>query len=255
MIMTNCIGLRVITNLHCNSNCSFCYQQNKSNKVLPVEQLLEAVKPYGYKQFEYCTIMGGESTVLKPSDLYQYIRIGSTFSKQTRMTTNGKLLTHDYVHLLKSAGLDGINVSFAVLDEEKYLKVHGSHCNIDYLLGIIDERYLDFRINIPLCKENMENDCEELKHMLNLIVKEGHHNVTMCEDIKGTYSLYENFEKIGCKEVGRTDYGLIFLEYAGEKIGYYTHRNNNYNDTDLVVTPVGNFINWDGYCKEVGLTI
>jgi len=44
-------GLRVITNLYCNNNCDFCYQQDKSAKILNVDNLLYQVNPYNYKHF------------------------------------------------------------------------------------------------------------------------------------------------------------------------------------------------------------
>jgi hypothetical protein len=91
--------------------------------------------------------------------------------------------------------------------------------------------------------------------MLKLFVEDYNFNVTICEDIKGTYSLIDAFDKIGARIKEEPDYGLIFLDYNGKQIGYYTHRNSSYNETDLVVTPLGTFINWDEYCEAVGLNV
>lgn len=250
MYNSDLVGLRIITNLHCNNNCNFCYQVDKSKNVLNLNNLIVSLHGYPYKHFEYCTIMGGESTLLP--NLEEYIKIGSIFSKQTRLTTNGKLLTPEKVVQYKQCGLNGINISIAVLNPSKYKQVHGTDCDVDDLIYLVDCGTIDYRINIPLCKENMENDCKELKKMLDLFVREGHVNVTMCEDIKSSYSLYENFDKIDVKVIEETNYGLILLEYHGQKIGYYTHRNSVYNETDLVVTPLGTFINWSSYCDAVG---
>ena len=57
-------GLRIITNLHCNYKCKFCYQKSKRREILDTISLLLSLDEYKEKQFEYCTIMGGESTLL-----------------------------------------------------------------------------------------------------------------------------------------------------------------------------------------------
>lgn len=254
----NLVGLRVITNLHCNNNCTFCYQKDKSKKILPLDDLLAALsmrEHYNceYKSYDYCTIMGGESTLLP--NLNEYIKIGSLYAKQTRLTTNGKLLTNESIAQYKAAGLDGINISISTLNEVLYKKIHGTDLDISELYNVIydNQKNIDFRINIPLCKENCEDDYHRLADVIEYFVATLGLNVTMCEDIKGTFSLFDNFDKIGAKVVEETNYGLIFLELYGKRIGYYTHRNSSYNDTDLVVTPLGTFINWDDYCKEVGM--
>lgn len=258
----NLKGIRMITNLHCNNNCKFCYQKDKSKKILDLDVLLGILgegsinlelKPSAYKQYSYCTIMGGESTLLP--NLSEYVKIGSLYAKETRLTTNGKLLTEKLINKLVINGLTGINISIATINPEQYKIIHGTDCNIDDLIYLIDEQQTDYRINIPLCQENCDNDFYHLKDMLELFVAEGRINVTMCEDIKGTYSLYNRFNEIGCEVIEETDYGLIFLNYKGNRIGYYTHRNSSYNDTDLVITPLGTFINWDGYCEAVGMNV
>jgi len=252
-------GLRTITNLHCNNHCKFCYQKDKSAKILDLNEFLAQVKPYNYKHFEYCTIMGGESTLL--SNLPEYIKIGSLYAKETRLTTNGVLLTPKLFNHYLNAGLNGINISIATI--KKYDTVHGIHPNfdIDKLLDMIDYMHghsfnpannFSVRVNIPLCKENCEGKNPEILFLLDYFTRMNI-NVTMCEDIKGSYSFYNEFDKILCDVKEVTDYGLILLDYNGHQIGYYTHRNNNYNETDLVVSPLGTWINWDGYCKAVGM--
>jgi len=209
--------------------------------------------PYSYKRFEYCTIMGGESTLL--DNLSEYIKIGSLYAKQTRLTTNGKLLNAANINNFKRVGLDGINISIATIDNELYKKIHGTDYglgNLQHLIRTTDS-CMNYRINIPLCEENCGNDFKHLKEVMDMFVCDAGLNVTLCEDIKGTYSVYDQFEKVGAEVLEVTDYGLIFLNYKGNKIGYYTHRNNTYNETDLVITPLGTFINWDGYCEAVGM--
>ena len=251
--MKELVGLRLVTNLHCNNNCNFCYQKDKSVKVLNLRQTTVDLSSYYYKYFQYCTIMGGESTLLP--NLAEYVRIGSTYAKETRLTTNGKLLSTAMIAELKGAGLNGINVSIATINNAQYKIIHGTDIGLGNLQHVIrmNQDVMDFRINIPLCKENCENNFKSLKETLEMFVVDSGLNVTMCEDIKGSYSLFDNFDMIGATVKEVTNYGLILLDYKGKQIGYYTHKNSDYNDTDLVVTPLGTFINWEGYCQAVGM--
>lgn len=262
----NLKGIRMITNLHCNNKCKFCYQKSKEKKILDLNYLLtvlgqgcptvnEYINRSQYKQYQYCTIMGGESTLL--DNLSEYVKIGSLYAKETRLTTNGKLLTVDLAKKLHACGLDGVNISIAATERTMYNELHGTDVDIWRLLCTIQDisRFMSVRINIPLCKENCDDNFKELNEMLYEFCSTFDFNVTMCEDIKGTYSLYNQFENIGCTVKEVTDYGLILLDYHGKQIGYYTHRNNNYNETDLVITPLGTFINWDGYCEAVGMNV
>jgi hypothetical protein len=253
-------GLRMITNLHCNYRCKFCYQQNKSKKILDQMQLIDQLFPVSPKHFDYCTVMGGESTLLP--NLWEYVKIGSFYSKETRLTTNGGLLDLPMAHLLYKAGLDGINVSIASI--HKYNELHTPFVDVDQVIRqmeliVADAPYfrrsprpaMNVRVNIPLCAENMTGPRMELVDMLDNFTGKGF-NITMCEDILGSFSLFDNFDKIGATVKDVTDYGLVLLDYKGHQIGYYTHKNSAYNDTDLVVTPLGTWINWDGYCEAVG---
>ena len=243
-------GLRMITNLHCNHDCAFCYQKNKEAKVLDLNVLLDEMHPVPFQHFDYCTIMGGESTLL--DNLTDYIKIGSIYAKEVRLTTNGSNLRPSRVQEYLRAGLSGINVSIASV--EHYNDLHGTDCDVDQLLDAVEymvDNHISVRVNIPLCAENMERDHAELKMMLDML-SDMNAGVTMCEDILGSYSLFGNFDKIGATVKEVTDYGLVLLDYNGHQIGYYTHRNSSYNDTDLVVTPLGTWINWTGYCEAVG---
>ena len=238
------IGLRIITNLSCLYKCRFCYQARKDNSILSLQSLRGQLVRYGPKHFQYCTIMGGESTLLK--NLPEYISIGSHCSCETRLTTNGSLLTEKTLKEYKDAGLTGINISIGTL--EKYAEVTGS--NVDILPKVaLAQKFLPVRINIPLCKENMEG---EIKELVGLFLSMGL-SVTICEDILGTHkALHETENILGAKIVEDTGHGLVFLERDGKRFGYYTHK-DNYKNTDLVITPLGTWNNWDGYCDAVGL--
>ena len=245
-------GLRVITNLSCNLRCKFCYQQDKSGKILPVDTLYDAVKEYPLKSFDYCTIMGGESTLLP--NLTDYISIGSVMTKGgVRLTTNGNLLTSNLLNDYESAGLTGINVSIASLIQ--YQSLTGSKLSTTELFSILEmtkKVFPSLRINIALCEENLGNR-NEIKPLLEIFLSRMDLNVTICEDVFGTYSLVDNPDRMASELIEDTGYGLLFFRHrpSGKRFGYY-HHSDNYKNTDLIVSPLGIYSGWDKFCEDVG---
>lgn len=247
--MNNLKGIRIITNLHCNYKCRFCYQKDKVGKVLSLDTLKQAISTYFHKPFEYCTIMGGESTLLG-YDLAQYISIANCLSSQVRLTTNGRLLTVPLMEFYKEAGLKGINISVATLD--KYQETTGSDITNLEILNIIRQArkiFPSLRINIALCKANING---EIKKLIGMFLGLGI-NITICEDILETFSFVNCPEKMDAELVEDTGFGLLFFRHkpTGMKFGYYHHA-DNYKNTDLIVSPIGTFIAWDEFCKKVG---
>lgn len=250
-------GLRIITNLHCNYRCMFCYQKDKSVKVLSLPLLRQTLAVADTKRFEYCTIMGGEATLLP--NLEEYIDCGHDAVPvgDVRLTTNGFLLTRDKLELWKNRGLTGVNISVPVMKDGVYQHITGSPMTPNELLHIINECKRVFgnhqvRINIPLCRQNTMS--EELDKMLMLFLHIMDVKVTLCDDLFGTHSILNSLGSFGLKKIKDTGFGLVMLDYAGQELGYYCHK-DNYKGTDLIVSPVGTFVGWDDYCKAVGFTV
>jgi len=243
-------GLRIITNLHCNYKCKFCYQKNKQDIILSVFSLVQNLVEYKKKYFEYCTIMGGESTLL--DNLTHYIEIGNNFSKETRLTTNGSLLSAQSLEEYKRSGLTGLNISIATLKHYKETTDGVAPKLILKTVEMAKEVFPNLRINIALCKENMSG---EIKELLDLFIDKMNLNVTICEDILKTYSCVDDFKgKLNSEFIENTGHGLIFLSYKGKRFGYYTH-DDNYKNEDLIISPYGVDVSWTGFCEKIGMNV
>jgi len=249
--MNNFRGLRIITNTHCNYNCKFCYQKNKPANILDISYLKSYLQLFESKSFEYCTIMGGESTLL--TNLVKYINIGSKYAKEVRLTTNGALLSPMLLKEYKEAGLTGLNISIATL--EKYSETTRGGISSDSIINVVNiakEFFPNLRINIALCEENFNN---EIKNLIDLFVTKMSLNVTICEDILKTYTCVDKFEELlDSSFVENTGHGLLFLKHKDKLFGYYTH-DDNYKDEDLIISPYGIDVSWTGFCEKVGLNI
>lgn len=255
-------GLRIITNLHCNYSCPCCFQKNKSPFILATTFLAEQIKLFPEKHFEYATIMGGESTLVEY--LYEYIILADYAATNVRLTTNGALLTPELLKSYKKYGLTGITISVPSLS--RYNQATGSGKDENFILEKIAlaRKYIpDTRINIPLCKDNceaFEYEGPELPSLIAYFVGHLGLNITICEDINGKYKLLRQGRNgawsvdknvMGdVRVVENTGTGLFILEYKNKRFGYYAH-SKDYNDTDLIISPVGAFISWQDYLEKV----
>lgn len=238
-------GLRIITNLHCNYSCKFCYQTRKSHDVLTVTELKRQLHRYPPSFFEYCTIMGGEAMLL--NNLCDYITVVKSYYGDTRLTTNGSLISKEILQMYKTAGLSGINLSIPSL--EKYSELTGSSLSGRQILEraqMVLTAFGECRINIALCKENLSG---ELNSMLDTFLGIGA-QVTLCENmIDGSFSI-DNFEDMGASVVSQSEEGLTILNRGVYSLGYWGHT-GDYKFTDLIITPVGTFTDWEQYMEIV----
>jgi sulfatase maturation enzyme AslB (radical SAM superfamily) len=245
----NQFRLRIITNLHCNCHCQFCYQKRKAEIVLPFIKLRDAI---GGRHFERASVMGGETLLLQNAE--EYIRIAADAATTVGLTTNGVFLTPVRAKGLAKAGVQELAVSvpsFLHYQEITGADLHRTLANIEAA-----KRYVpNVRLNITQNRFNMnnENGTPEIYLMIRETLRTGV-GVVICEDITAEFKM--DFKKYLGDEVTMKscEYGFETWELNGIPFGFF-HGATNYDDTDLIVTPVGNFNNWKDYCDEVGCEI
>lgn len=104
---------RVITNFHCNQNCYFCFQPEKSEKILDIEKMEETMKKVG--KLERATIMGGESLLLP--NIVDYFEITNKFVNTICLVTNGTKLTENLTKDLVKNGLEEMAISISYMEQ------------------------------------------------------------------------------------------------------------------------------------------
>ena len=104
-------GLSIALTTRCNFSCRYCYVEKTKPTDLPKEKYLnlinEAVNDLGIVQVG---LTGGEPLLIK--DLPYLIEHTSKLGCKVTVLTNGYLLTKDYLHTLKDAGLYRLAISF-----------------------------------------------------------------------------------------------------------------------------------------------
>lgn len=237
---------RLITNLKCNMspNCYFCYQSYKpckEDQILSLEKCEETMKKVG--QLKRATIMGGESTLLP--NLAEYIALTRKYVKEDIcLVTNGILLNEERIKEYAEAGLTEVAISISSL--EMYM--------VRREQALICKKYVpNTRINIPKC---WESTGDKLVDILKAVLADGFYTV-VCEDLMGRYGEFDFEEKLPATKI--KDDGHNFFDYIWKdpntgiehQFGVFGHY-SGYDDTDIVITPLGNFCKWEQYCKAVG---
>ena len=234
---------RIITNLNCNmnestgvnGNCYFCYQPNKEPKYLSYEAARATMDKVGI--LKRATIMGGEATLR--NDLPDFIKLAADHvENDVCLVTNGILLDEDRIKSYMEAGLSEVAISIS--SKEQYLRRRKQ--------ALLCKKYIpNTRINIPKCKESTG---DKLVELLKLILSDGFYLI-VCEDLMGRYGDFDFQDKMDVTKI--KDDGCNFYDYVweGHQFGVFGNY-TGYDDTDIIISPVGNFCKWEMYCDKVG---
>lgn len=242
-VKENIFRYRIITNLNCNmnestgpnGNCYFCYQPCKEAKMLAYQDAEKTMEKVGL--LKRATIMGGEATIRE--DLTDFIALAHRYVKEdVCLVTNGILLDEEKIKKYKEAGLTEVAISIS--SKEQYLRRRKQ--------ALLCKQYIsNTRINIPKCRESTG---EKLVELLKLILTDEFY-VIVCEDLMGRYGDFDFQIKLGTEQI-KND-GCNFYDYVweGHQFGVFGNY-TGYDDTDIIITPVGNFCQWERYCEAVG---
>ncbi|MFP4143076.1 MAG: GTP 3',8-cyclase MoaA [Thermoplasmata archaeon] len=117
-------NIRISLTQRCNLDCFYCHREgedggekNTSLTLSEVEKLVKTAYELGMSKVKYS---GGEP-LLHP-DIEEIISYSADLMDDVSLTTNGTLLP-EKAENLKSAGLDRVNVSLDVKDQECYKKI------------------------------------------------------------------------------------------------------------------------------------
>lgn len=234
---------RIITNLNCNmnestgpnGNCYFCYQPNKAPLQLSYDFAEATMKKVG--KLKRATIMGGESTIR--NDLADFIKLASQYvTEDVCLVTNGILLDEEKIKKYKDAGLTEVAIS--VSSKEQYLRRREQ--------ALLCRKYIpNTRINIPKC---MESTGDKLVDLLKLVLEDGFYTI-VCEDLMGRYGDFDFQDKMDVQMIKNDGHNFYDYVWQGHQFGVFGNY-SGYDDTDIIITPIGNFCKWEMYCDKVG---
>jgi hypothetical protein len=241
----NIFRYRIISNLQCNNRCSFCYQTMKpplkTDVVLSIDKMEKTLKKVynKYGKLPRATIMGGESLLVPNLD--EYVGILNNYVETICLVTNGKLLTEERLAKLKENGLKELAIS--VYSMSNYIDMTDI---TKFSFDIIGD---GLRLNIPRCEDSSN---EKLRVLVETILNDGY-GVVVCEDLMGRYGRPHDEvipEWKNTKYVGSDGHNFLHYEMGGKIFGLFAHY-FGYNETDVIITPLGNFLSWEKYCNAI----
>lgn len=103
-----------ITNI-CNMSCSFCAKNQRTNKILSIEEYTHIIKEVApLTNYIYLHVLG--EPLIHPN-LKEFIQIGHDHGLKVNITTNGTLLAKNQDILIAAAGLRKVSVSLHSIEE------------------------------------------------------------------------------------------------------------------------------------------
>jgi hypothetical protein len=230
---------RIITNLDCNMspNCYFCYQPDKRKLRLDINKAKGTMAKVG--RLKRATIMGGESTLI--DNLPDFIKLTrDNVENDVCLVTNGILLNKERMKSYSEAGLTEVAISISSLEQYKQRREQALIC----------KKYVpNTRINIPKC---WESTGDKLVEMLKAILEDDFY-VVVCEDLMGRYGEFDFEQKLPATFIKDDGHNFLSYTWNGHEFGVFAHY-SKYDDTDIIISPVGNFCKWESYCDRVGNT-
>ena len=157
--------LRISVTKRCNLNCSYCGSKAASyENELTLSEITAITRVLAEKGITKVRLTGGEPLIR--DDLCDIAREIKKISgiKELYVTTNGILLK-EKARALKTAGVDGVNISLDTLDGEIYRSLTGTDKLSEVLDGIneaLSTGFSSVKINSVLIKGRNENEAERL---------------------------------------------------------------------------------------------
>lgn len=251
---------RIITNFHCNCNCYFCFQPEKSKKILDIEKMEETMKKVG--KLERATIMGGESLLLP--NIVDYFKVVNKYVNTICLVTNGTKLTEDLTKQLVENGLEEMAISISSM--EQYIERREQI--------LIAKKYVpNLRINLP---KSWESTGEKLYKLIDTILEDDI-GVVVCEDLMGRYNLTykDSYEDLlygmGAKLLRSDGHNFFTFEWKGKEFGLFGYHGDKkakanteeagYEKTDIIIAPNCHsdelysnkvYSIWEDYCNDIG---
>lgn len=158
----------------CPLRCPHCYEwENLSHdEHLTLDDLLlilNKIKQYGTSHFQLC---GGEP-IERLEDLIFLIRLASR-DADVWINTSGFGLTREVAHLLKTAGLTGVEVSLDHWDEAEHNRFRGHPESYSQVKEAVENCYQEgILITLSLCATNKFISKDNLDRYINLAMSWG----------------------------------------------------------------------------------
>ena len=184
-LLRNFKYLRISITDKCNYRCSYCmpkdifgkdHQFLQKSELLTYEEIIEVVKILKRYGLEKVRLTGGEPMLRKNIELLIKGLKDEALVNEVSITTNGSLLDHDKIRLLKTNGLDAITISLDSLSQDITDELNPTNNNILKVLNSIDNALNIFgalKINMVVIKNKNSHE------IIDMVKKFLHKNIEL----------------------------------------------------------------------------
>tara|TARA_B100001059_G_scaffold83537_1_gene81641 strand:- start:922 stop:1842 length:921 start_codon:yes stop_codon:yes gene_type:complete len=152
------------------------HQFLQKSELLTYEEIIEVVKILKRYGLEKVRLTGGEPMLRKNIELLIKGLKDDALVNEVSITTNGSLLDHDKIRLLKTNGLDAITISLDSLSQDITDKLNPTNNNISKVLNSIDNALKIFgtlKINMVVIKNKNSHE------IIDMVKKFLHKNIEL----------------------------------------------------------------------------
>lgn len=183
MLKPKPIWANIIVTRKCNLDCTYCFVRKPTKEELSATQTREVIDKLYFLGCRFVDFTGGEPTLR--NDLPELVKHASQKPMVTRITTNGTLLTPEYIETLAKAGIDIINVSIdSTVAFDQSMKDYIRSRKIITDLTKARERFgFEIETNLTMTRKNLDRVTETIKLMHDLEIP-----IAICIVIRNTYS-------------------------------------------------------------------
>ena len=177
------IWANMILTRKCNLDCRYCFVKDPTKRDLNGIQTIKVIDKLHSLGCRFIDFTGGEPTLRR--DLPELVKHANDKGMMTRITTNGTLLTPDYIEKLARAGLDIMNLSIdSVLEFDQSRKDYVRSKKIIFDLIDAREKYgFEIETNLTLTRKNLDTVIETVELIHNLKIA-----IAICIIVQNTYS-------------------------------------------------------------------
>jgi MoaA/NifB/PqqE/SkfB family radical SAM enzyme len=157
------IWAHIFVNRKCNLRCEYCYVLDPSKKEMSTEGMLKTIDHLHHLGCRFISLMGGEPTLRKDLPLIvEHINQKGIISF---LSTNGTLLTKEYIDRLGLAGIDNINLSVDSAFEYDVSKKDYTRSKevLGLLLNARKKYGFEVSVTLVLTRKNIDNAIKTVK--------------------------------------------------------------------------------------------
>lgn len=137
----------------CNLSCGYCFVKDNTRQDLDEEQMKKIIDHLHFLGCRFISFLGGEPTLR--NDFINLVQYASQKGMVTHMSTNGTLLTSQYIERLCEAGIDIINLSIdSIFDHSSRKDILRNKKVLDNLIEMRKKYGFKITTNMVLTSRN-----------------------------------------------------------------------------------------------------